>query len=210
VYILSRNTTPLIIAEVTPRDNCGRRRPTAAPVHPSRPNLLAAAADAPTTGHRCCGAACTPRAFLHSNIPTPLASSPLPSDPAAPVDVGPVYKATLDIPRLRLPHTQTAMSMRRARRMVGYSGPPMGDFSSDAAQHGKGGGSAGFFGLGAAGGIGLWSLVAALFSRGNSSDTIKLLLYGILIEVGRRAFTWLSERVFVRECSFPLVKNGVI
>jgi hypothetical protein len=59
-----------------------------------------------------------------------------------------------------------------------------------------------------AGGIGLLSLFAALFSRGNSAETLKLLFYGAAIEVGRRVFTWLSERVFVRECTSSF-RDGV-
>jgi hypothetical protein len=82
----------------------------------------------------------------------------------------------------------------------------MGDeFGGDGSGHPVGGaGGGGLLGLGGAGGIGLLSLFAALFSRGNSTETLKLLFYGAAIEVGRRVFTWLSERVFVRECtSFP-------
>jgi hypothetical protein len=54
-----------------------------------------------------------------------------------------------------------------------------------------------FGGIGNAGGIGLWSLLAALFARGNATETLMLLLYGIMIESGRRLFTWLSERILI-------------
>jgi hypothetical protein len=69
-----------------------------------------------------------------------------------------------------------------------------GDASVEADAQ-SGGGLLG--GLGAAGGIGIFSLVAALFSRGNATETMLLLLYGIMIETGRRVFNWLSKRVLV-------------
>jgi hypothetical protein len=77
-------------------------------------------------------------------------------------------------------------------------GPP-GDFMGGGGGPPRGGGG-GFGGIGAPGGIGLFSLFAALFTRSNATESIKLLLYGLAIEFGRKLYTWASERVILRTC----------
>lgn len=48
------------------------------------------------------------------------------------------------------------------------------------------------------GGLGMFSIIAAMFSRGNASETFKLLFYGLLIELGRRIYSWITERIPLR------------
>jgi hypothetical protein len=74
--------------------------------------------------------------------------------------------------------------------------------SADVSDGGATSAGGGLGGLGAAGGIGIFSLLAALFSRGNTSETLMLLVYGVMIETGRRLFNWLSKRVIIRVFDF--------
>jgi hypothetical protein len=63
-----------------------------------------------------------------------------------------------------------------------------------------GGGLGGAAGAGMAsmGGVGMFSLLAALFTRGAATESLKLLLYGLVIELGRRIFSWVMARVPLR------------
>jgi hypothetical protein len=90
------------------------------------------------------------------------------------------------------------MSYRRGRRFAHHEAQPVDFTGADGSaglnpdQHGILGS-----GLGTAGGLGIWSLLGALLARGTGGETLMLLLYGMLIESGRRIFSWLSERVLI-------------
>lgn len=54
------------------------------------------------------------------------------------------------------------------------------------------------------GGMGVWTMVGALFTRGNATEGLKLLMYGLLIELGRRIFSWVTDRIPIRASSLAL------
>jgi hypothetical protein len=86
----------------------------------------------------------------------------------------------------------------------GFGGPPGGGGGGfGGGRGGRGGNGGGFGGIGQAGGIGLWSLFAAMFTRSNAAESLKLLLTGLLIEFGRRIFNWAQERIVLRMSYLP-------
>jgi hypothetical protein len=74
------------------------------------------------------------------------------------------------------------------------------DLSSFSSTRGRGGGGGG--GGSYASAMGAFGLLAALFTQSslNASGSIKIIVYGLLVEVSRRVFQWLYARVLIRTC----------
>jgi hypothetical protein len=71
------------------------------------------------------------------------------------------------------------------------------DLSSLSSTRGRGGGGGSY-----AGAMGAFGLLAALFTQSslNASGSVKIIVYGLLVEVARRVFQWLYARVLIRTC----------
>jgi hypothetical protein len=76
------------------------------------------------------------------------------------------------------------------------------DLSSFSSTRSRGGGGGGGGGGSYAGAVGAFGLLAALFTQSslNASGSVKIIVYGLLVEVARRVFQWLYARVLIRTC----------